>query len=39
MENNNNSNDLDKTLDAWLQLQKIIKEEITLNEISKILIA
>lgn len=28
--------DVDTILDSWLKLQKIIKEEITINEISKI---
>lgn len=31
----NLENKVDAVLDRWLNLQKIIKEEITLNEISK----
>jgi hypothetical protein len=33
----NESLDAQVIVDKWLHLQKIIKEEITLNEISKIL--
>ncbi len=32
--NNNHFMDVDMILDRWLKLQKIIKEEITINEIS-----
>ena len=30
-----NENNVEKTLDKWLHLQKLIKEEITLNDTSK----
>lgn len=32
--NNNHLMDVDTILEGWLKLQKIIKEEITMNEIS-----
>jgi len=32
--NTNHLMDVDSILDSWLKLQKIIKEEITINEIS-----
>jgi hypothetical protein len=34
MEINESNTDAQKIVDKWLHLQKIIKEEITLNEIS-----
>ncbi len=36
--NNNNLIDVDTILERWLKLQKIIKEEITINEISTLII-
>jgi len=32
--NNNHLIDVDTILERWLKLQKVIKEEITINEIS-----
>ena len=34
----NEDRDVNQILDKWLNLQKIIKEEITINEISNLLL-